>query len=124
EENVGDFAPQALKAIIIAGVILIWLSVCILCTSSYPIPPGTDAFMHCYAGCVGCSLCGCPPGLLGIGKEIADALFGGTVEIRDIINTEIGCGAGQVCELLLIPGWIQGCCEKACRALERRGILR
>lgn len=75
---------------------------------------------------MGCSTCGCPLGLLGVGKELGDFLLGGTVELRDVINTEAGCLVGKaVCRHApLVLGLRQKCCERACRFGEKWGILR
>lgn len=56
-------------------------------------------------------------------KEVADSIFGGTVEGRDTVNTEIGCALGKLLPPMLPPFWKRALCEKACRTLEGRGWL-
>jgi hypothetical protein len=126
QDEQSAFFPAALKVIIVGGLVLIGISLCLACTNSEPQPAGggSDAFLHCYFGCVGCSICGCPPGLLGPGKELADLLFvGGSVEGRDVINTEIGCALGKLLPRLFPVSWKRAFCERACRVLEGRGLL-
>ena len=124
QDDQSAFFPAALKVIIVGGLVLIGISLCLLCTGNEPHPGGgSDAFLHCYFGCVGCSICGCPPGLLGPGKELSDLLLGGTVEGRDIINTEIGCALGKLLPWWLPVPWKRAFCKRACQALEGGGLL-
>jgi YD repeat-containing protein len=63
QDNQSAFFPAAMKVIIVGGLVLIGISLCLLCTGNEPDPGGGgDAFLHCYFGCVGCSICGCPQG--------------------------------------------------------------
>jgi hypothetical protein len=64
-----------------------------------------------------------PPGLLGPGKELSDLLLGGTVEGRDIINTEIGCALGKLLPCWLPGSWKRAFCKRACQSLAGRGLL-
>jgi hypothetical protein len=55
---------------------------------------------------------------------LADLLFvGGSVEGRDVINTEIGCALGKLLPRLFPVSWKRAFCERACRVLEGRGLL-
>jgi hypothetical protein len=125
QDDQSAYFPAALKPIIVAGLALLGIHLlCLACISAISRPSGSDAFLHCYYGCVGCSICGCPPGLLGLGGELNDLLFGGTVEGRDIINTERGCTVGLFIPRYFPPFLKRALCERACRFLEGMGLLR
>ncbi len=129
----GDFHPQALKTVIIVGLIAVgvvaWLAACTLTAmlqadfAEDRLDSGNDKFKHCVAGCLSALCFPLPPVGIGIAWEVGQGISTGWDYDWhiDAMATDMGAIFGGICKSLPAPilfllGGFQGCCEKSCLA--------
>jgi hypothetical protein len=141
EEIMGDFQPQAVKTIVIGGLLLVgilfgilWFS--LLCWHYYLglIHGNTgldDKYEHCMMGCMGVAGCLEPlPHTSGFLWELWQFIEGDQSFdwFDDALATEIGIVAGRMCRRAINPFPIHrpgigspqwNCCDSRCRLVSR-----